>query len=125
MSVAHRITIAGLCLTLAASVAGAQTDRPAFELASVKPHKEGPARLPAFSNDRFTFSGPVQALISAAYQLPLVAGSPRLSGGPDWIRSQQGFYDIEAKASFPGGLSSSAGDERGRLMLQSLLMLHI
>lgn len=119
---AHRSSAAGIFLLLAASAANAQTDHPRFEVASVKQHKEGRAniRFPAFSNDRFAFSGPVLALISAAYQLPFNLGSQRLAGGPDWIRQSE-VYDIDAKGTFPSGLSDSARQERGRQMLQALL----
>jgi uncharacterized protein (TIGR03435 family) len=110
---------------LAAPGGKAQTapgERPTFEVASVKRHREirGNYRLPTFSNDRFTFAGPVALLIAVAYHLPFNP-SKRLSGGPDWIRGPEGLYDIDAKGSFPDGLSSRARDERGRLMLQALL----
>jgi len=119
---AHRVTIAGLCLVVAASGLSAQTGHPKFEVASVKPHKDGPPRAPLFKGDRFSYTGPVLLLISLAYQVPFNPQSVRLSGGPEWIRSRrQDQYDIDAKGSFPAGLSSSARDERGRQMLQALL----
>jgi uncharacterized protein (TIGR03435 family) len=98
------------------------SERPTFEVASVKPHKEirSGYRLPTFANDRFTFSGPLLPLIATAYHLPLNP-SKRFSGGPDWIRRPEYLYDIDAKGSFRDGLSSSAREERGRLMLQALL----
>lgn len=110
-------------LMMAGSMAHAQTppsNRPAFDVASVKLHKDGPRVPPSFSNGRFTFSGPVQWLVSLAYQLP-INSSPRLSGGPDWIRGRGEMYDIDARGSFRNGMSSSAREERERLMLQSLL----
>ena len=108
---------AAVCLALAAP-ANAQTAK--FEVASVKLHKDGPRVPPGFSNGRFTFSGPVQWLISLAYQLPIIS-SPRLSGGPDWIRGRGQMYDIDARGSFEQSLTTSAREERERLMLQSLL----
>jgi uncharacterized protein (TIGR03435 family) len=98
----------------------AHAQAPAFEAASIKLHKDGPRVPPGFSNGRFTFSGPVQWLISLAYQLP-INSSPLLSGGPDWIRGRGEMYDIDARGSFQDRLSVSAREERERLMLQSLL----
>jgi len=98
----------------------AHAQAPAFDVASIKLHKDGPRVPPGFSNGRFTFSGPVQWLISLAYQLP-INSSPLLSGGPDWIRGRGEMFDIDAKGSFQAGLTTSAREERERLMLQSLL----
>ena len=109
---------------LAAPWARAQTrpaERPAFEVASIKPHRDsGNFQILTFSNGRLTFGGPVVMLIVTAYGLPFNP-SRRLSGGPDWIRGREGFYDIDAKGSFPDGLTNSAREERERLMLQALL----
>jgi uncharacterized protein (TIGR03435 family) len=58
--------------------------------------------------------------ISEAYNLPVQ--SPRLSGGPQWIHSEN--YDIQAtaeKGSIPPGLSRETRLEKTRLMLQTLL----
>ena len=109
--------LAAVFLAFAAS-ANAQIAK--FDVASVKLHKDGPRVAPGFSNGRFTFSGPVQWLISLAYQLPLNS-SPLLSGGPDWIRGRGPMYDIDARGSFQPDLTTSARGERERLMLQSLL----
>ena len=94
-----------------------------FEVASVKPHKNSARadmRPPTFSGGRFTSTFPVLMVIAAAYDLPLNP-SPRLSGGPDWIRGEDGVYDIEATGVIPAGLTAGARDERQRLMLQALL----
>ena len=108
---------------LAAPGARAQTppERPAFEVASIKRHTDsGNFQMLTFSKGRLTFRGPVVMLIATAYGLPFNP-SRRLSGGPDWIRGREGLYDIDAKGSFPDGLSSNAREERERLMLQALL----
>ena len=62
---------------------------------------------------------PLQFAISFAYNVPFTTYSGRLTGGPDWIRSQD--YDIEATGVFPDGLSDEARLDRERLMLQALL----
>lgn len=105
-------------LLLAAAAAHAQP--PSFEVASVKLHKDGPIQRSGFSGDRFTFTGPVIFLIAQAYQLP-INRSPRLTGAPQWLGGRSDMYDIDAKGTFPPGLSTSARKERERLMLQSLL----
>ena len=97
----------------------------AFEVASVKPHKSGertfgfPRFLPG---GRFTTSGvPLQVVIAVAYNLPFQG--TQLSGGPEWIRSMENVYDIEAKADADAlkGLSSKDRADKMRLMLQALL----
>lgn len=105
-------------LVLAAGMIQAQT--PSFEVASIKLHKDGPIRRSGFSGDRFTFTGPVIFLVAEAYQLP-INRSPLLTGAPQWIGGRNDMYDIDAKGTFPGGLSTSARRERERLLLQSLL----
>jgi uncharacterized protein (TIGR03435 family) len=98
---------------------------PAFEVASVKPHDPGDRRLnlPRFlPAGRFVGVGiPVQILVTEAYHLPFQG--TQLSGGPDWIRSPEGAYDIEAKADEAAlkGLSATARVDKMRLMLRTLL----
>jgi uncharacterized protein (TIGR03435 family) len=98
---------------------------PAFEVASVKPHKPGDQRLglPRFlPGGRVTGVGvPLQILITTAYNLPFQG--TQLSGGPDWIRSPEGAYDIDAKADEVDlkGLSAKARGDKMRMMLQTLL----
>jgi uncharacterized protein (TIGR03435 family) len=96
--------------------------RPAFEVASIKRHSDNRAdiRFPTFSNDRFTATVPLRMVIATAYHLPFNPGQ-RLSGGPNWIQGSEGIYEIDAKGSFPAGLSTGAREELERLMLQSLL----
>jgi uncharacterized protein (TIGR03435 family) len=114
-------------LKLVAAQSSGQTSGaplPSFEVASVKPHKPGDREsFPAFlAGGRFTESGvPLQLIIAVAYSLPVQ--SPQLSGGPDWIRSNDEAYDIDAKAEDGAlkGLSAKETDEKMRLMLQALL----
>jgi len=56
---------------------------------------------------------PLQVPIAYAYHLPY--NSPRLTGGPAWVRSAR--YDIEAKADEPAGASRA----QMNMMLQKLL----
>jgi uncharacterized protein (TIGR03435 family) len=97
------------------------TDRPAFEVTSVKPLPPGDrnSRFGFQPGGRFVSTLPLQFAISFAYNLPFTTFSGRLTGGPDWIRSQD--YDIEATGVFPDGLSDEARLDRERLMLQALL----
>jgi uncharacterized protein (TIGR03435 family) len=98
----------------------AHAQAPAFDVASIKLHKDGPIRRPEFLNGRFAFSGPAIWLVSLAYELP-ANRSPRLAGAPEWLVGIKDLYDIDAKGSFPDHLSTSALKERERLMLRSLL----
>jgi uncharacterized protein (TIGR03435 family) len=105
---------------------GAQaTGSAAFEVASVKPHKAGEQNFgfPRFMpGGRFTSSGvPLQIVIAVAYNLPFQG--TQLSGGPDWIRSMENAYDIEAKANADDLKSLSPQDRADKLrsMLQALL----
>ena len=98
-----------------------------FEVASVKPVQnpnQGQLRFPSFtSSGRFTATAPLIMTIVTAYRLPLNVNQ-RLSGGPEWIRSPEGVYAIDAtpeKDSLPAGLSSTERAERMRSMLRSLL----
>jgi uncharacterized protein (TIGR03435 family) len=96
-----------------------------FEVASVKPHKAGEQifGFPRFlAGGRFTSSGvPLQIVIAVAYNLPFQG--TQLSGGPDWIRSMDNAYDIEAKGNADDLKSLSPKDraDKLRLMLQALL----
>jgi len=105
----------------------AQSQPPlAFEVASVKPHKadDGRPSMPGFlPGGRFVSKGiPLKFLIAVAYNVGYQ--SVRLSGGPGWINSGEGAYDIEAKAgpdANPPGTPGLVRAERMRLMLQALL----
>ncbi len=100
----------------------AQTDRPKFDVTSVKPVSTGDRNFQfGFqSGGRFVSYDPLQAVISFAYNLPFNL-SPRLTGGPDWIRSQETRYEIEATGTFPDGLTDEVRVDRERLMVQALL----
>jgi uncharacterized protein (TIGR03435 family) len=99
-------TIAGLALLAACGLFGQPaTTSLTFEAASVKPNKSatrpGMQFLPG---GRFTATNmPLFMLIASAFDVPFQ--SVRLSGGPDWIRSER--YDIEATAgtdAIPSGI---------------------
>jgi uncharacterized protein (TIGR03435 family) len=97
----------------------------AFEVASVKPHKPGDSRrgMPGFLPGRFSAVGvPLKILIAVAYNVGFQ--SVRLTGGPDWIMSPEGAYDIEAttgKNAIPARIQGKARIDIMRQMLQSLL----
>lgn len=99
----------------------------AFETASVKPHKAGDNQFapPMFlPGGRFTSRAPLLAVIGAAYDVALINPRDRISGGPDWIRSPESIYDIEAtpaKGAIPDDLTAKEAGDRRRSMLQALL----
>ena len=115
----------------------AESSRPTFEVASIKPNKSG-TRMVRIGNTpgRFTANNvTVKMLVEFAYNIK----DPQLSGGPGWIDSER--FDVDAKTDEPGdapGSSLTAGagpntkalargvdplgmNERRRLMVQSLL----
>jgi uncharacterized protein (TIGR03435 family) len=104
--------------------ARAQAGDPAFAVASIKPSKaqdfrrEGIKFLPG---GRFVAANyPLQVLIAGAYHVPYQ--SARLTGGPEWVRSER--WDVEAKAApdaLPAALPPQARTARMRRMLQNLL----
>ena len=100
----------------------------AFEAASVKPVqvRDNGLVLAQFGpGGRFVSREPLQDVIALAYDLPLFNhGRYRLLGGPDWIRSVDSSYDIEAKpaeGSIPNGLAPNVRNDRLRSMLRTLL----
>lgn len=120
------ILTAGLVFFSGFSPLHAQVARPpVFEAASVKPHGSSadrttfmpPSILPG---GRFVSKFAVSTVISWAYKLP-TNPSVRLSGMPDWTRSINDSYDIEATGVMPDGLSTEARADRMRLMVQALL----
>jgi len=127
------LTAAGLAAIAAPIVIGmmdasplraqAPTARLAFEVASVKHNTSTDPRtmrMQTLPGGRFVASIPLIFVITTAYNLPFQ--SDRLTGGPDWLRTER--YDIEAtpdKATIPAGISVKERDDRVRLMLQTLL----
>jgi uncharacterized protein (TIGR03435 family) len=99
-------------LVLLAAAVGAQTPRPQFEVASIKPSSSDDRR-PFFNFQdpgRFTARNiTVNRLIQTAYMLK----SFQISGGPDWMASE--LYDINAKPESP------VPWEQMLAMIQSLL----
>ena len=65
---------------------------------------------------------PLKILIAVAYNVGFQ--SVRLTGGPDWIMSPEGAYDIEAttgKNAIPARIQGKARIDLMRQMLQSIL----
>jgi uncharacterized protein (TIGR03435 family) len=97
--------------------------QPAFEVASVKQNKSGDqsTRMQYLPGGKLSAANiPVYFIIASAYSVP--AQSVRLSGGPDWTRSER--YDIEAvaeKDAIPADASPQVRNDLMRLMLQKLL----
>jgi uncharacterized protein (TIGR03435 family) len=96
----------------------------AFEVASVKLNKATDRRIGMefLPGGRLVITNvPLFIIIAHAYHVPFQS-SPRLSGGPDWIRAER--YDIEARAekgAIPPNISSEARGQLMRSMLQTLL----
>jgi uncharacterized protein (TIGR03435 family) len=90
------------------------TAPPAFEVASIKPHREGPGfhYFQFLPGGRFHATNTwIKYFIQRAYDLK----DYQVSGGPGWITSDR--FDIEAKAE-----SAEAKESQMRLMLQTLLV---
>jgi uncharacterized protein (TIGR03435 family) len=98
-----------------------------FEVASVKANVSSdrrgvPPQLQA--NGRFVATNvPLEILIAIAYNVPFQSfGTPRLSGGPEWLRSAR--FDIEARAepgAVPAGMPSVERQQRMQILLRNLL----
>ena len=99
---------AALAAMTAIAVVG-QTERPRFEVASVKPTgSRGGGRMRPFPG-RLTASAPLRVLMQAAYHVQ----SFQIVGGPEWVELDG--YAIDAKAS------GNPEHAQMMLMLQSLL----
>jgi uncharacterized protein (TIGR03435 family) len=118
------------CLLLAAGFSvltgGALRAQPqAFDVTSVKPHASGDTGrgMPRFLPGRFTSAGvPLRVVIAFAYNVGVQ--SVRLTGGPDWIGSPEGIFDLEAttgKAAIPASVQGKARIDAMRQMLQAML----
>ena len=105
-------------------------DRPAFEVASIKPNRSGRGGPLVFGNinpppgpvDRFVATSTVRRLIEDAYNLQ----DSQLAGRPSWVNSER--YDIDAKVpdsivadAVARKLTRTQQLDQIRLMLQSLL----
>jgi len=98
--------------------------RLAFEVASVK-HNTSTDRsgmgMQVLPGGRLVAIGaPLFLVVAVAYDLPFQ--SDRLTGGPDWLRTER--YDIEAtpeKGVIPAGATVKERNDKVHLMLQTLL----
>jgi uncharacterized protein (TIGR03435 family) len=98
--------------------------RLAFEVASVK-HNTSTDRtgmgMQVLPGGRLVAIGaPLFLVVAVAYDLPFQ--SDRLTGGPDWLRTER--YDIEAtpeKGAIPAGATVKERNDKVHLMLQTLL----
>ncbi len=112
VAVTHGL-IAFSFLSLPDSAARSQESRPAFEVASIRPHP-GLAMVVGInvSGSRITISAhALQGLILTAYELE----GYQLYGGPQWMDEER--YDIEARA----GGEAPPTPIQVRLMLQTLI----
>jgi uncharacterized protein (TIGR03435 family) len=108
---------AGVALALGLSIAGsapqaqAPTPAPAFEVASVKPNKEGgPSSVRVTPGGMLTVTNNnLRNIIRNAWNIT----NDQIVGGPDWMDSER--FDITAKSSAP------FNQEQARGMLQALL----
>jgi uncharacterized protein (TIGR03435 family) len=64
---------------------------------------------------------PVYNMLRAAYHIPAAFNSPRLTGGPDWIRTDT--FDIEAVPPAGAVTPEMAAEERDARVRQMLLAL--
>jgi uncharacterized protein (TIGR03435 family) len=111
-----------LIAALSAAPFYAQSPGLAFEVASVKQNKtNSQGGFQVLPSGRLVIANaPLVMIITTAYGLPFQ--SNRLSGGPDWIRSDR--FDIEAApppGSIPAGTSSKIRQDTIRQMLRTLL----
>jgi bla regulator protein blaR1 len=118
IGVALALGMAVIAMTVVAATQ-APAQKPAFEVASVKPNVRGAKGVVSGGLPGGGYSltnGTLEILISIAYK---VRGY-QISGGPTWIATDR--WDIEARAP-EGGVSPQAGppDSTVELMLQSLL----
>jgi uncharacterized protein (TIGR03435 family) len=100
-----------------------------FEVASIKPSSPdasgGNMSILGRASDRFNASNvELIKLIRAAYGIPMGAEDSRITGGPNWLRSEK--YDIDAKieSTAVDELKSLRQDQRTlaqQQMLQTLL----
>ena len=117
-----RMVLGGIVIFSLAALAQEPTP-PKFDVASVKQHAPGDARriFPQFApGGRFVAIAPVPVVISFAYGLP-INPSERLKGLPDWTRSREAIYDIQATGVLPVSLPAKDRSERMKSMVRALL----
>ena len=93
-----RVVVAGMLAVATTTIARQLTEKPSFEVASIKPYAESTG--PVFNgfrvvpgSPRMEFSGvTVKMLLTWAYRIK----DFQIIGGPDWINSER--YDIQVKA---------------------------
>jgi uncharacterized protein (TIGR03435 family) len=112
------------CTALVITALAAAQTPPAFEAASIKRHNDPNSRNVAFqilpSGRVHMVNLPLYIIISIAYDLPFQSQTERLSGGPEWVKSET--YDIEATAgTMAPEMTSEVRIHRMKLMLQTLL----
>lgn len=95
----------------------------AYDIVSVKPHKDDPAVGSWWrtTSTGFSASGPVRSLVMSAYNLIML---DQISGLPDWAEREN--FDIEGKldadtAEIFGKLSRSDQSRQRQLMMRELL----
>jgi uncharacterized protein (TIGR03435 family) len=107
------VTRAAIVLLLASIGGWAQSAAPAFDVASIKPHRDGTftGYFQFLPGGRFHATNTwIKYVVEKAYDLK----DYQVSGGPAWITSDR--FDIDAK-----GGDAGAGGLQMRLMLQTLL----
>jgi hypothetical protein len=103
------VAAAAALVAITAMAVLAQTTRPQFEVASIKPAgSRGPATMRHLPG-RLTSNAPLRALMQGAYDLQPF----QIVGGPEWIGSER--YEVDAKAA------GNPDPAHMFLMLQSLL----
>jgi uncharacterized protein (TIGR03435 family) len=113
MTGAMKLKLVSVALAITVAFAGAQTEssnRPEFEVASIKPSKPGTRTTFGVGNGGASEANvSLKALMAFAYRLQ----EYQILGGPSWVGSDR--FDIEARAA-----DRKADPDQLRLMLQSL-----
>lgn len=131
-AIAMPIALGAFGATLIQAQSASQNAAPApyqFEVASIKPSNPdasgGYITNPARASDRFSARNiELMKLIRAAYGIPMGAEDSRITGGPNWLRSEK--YDVDATmdSSVADALKMLSQDQRmlaQQQMLQALL----
>jgi uncharacterized protein (TIGR03435 family) len=100
-----------------AGVSAAQSSRPRFEVASIRPNRSlSPARAGFRPNAFEAVNATARQLIILAYGSDPQNVVDEIIGGPAWLDSER--FDVSARGSIADGAGNMA---QGRAMLQSLL----